>query len=314
MTPPLAAIDLGSNTIRLLVAGADASRGLVPIWGEQMVARLGEGLLSTGTLAPAAMERAVAAVRAYRDRARQLGAERVLVVATAAVRQAVNGEAFADRLRGEPDVVVRVVSGDEEARLTLLGAAWGLGPVPAPYCLMDIGGGSTELVVARGARPLGGVSLRLGVVGLAERFLARDPVAPAEYAACAVEVARRLALEAWPVIRPLGPRSLVGTAGTVTTLAALDLGLGAYDPSRVQGHRLTLDAVEELRARLGAMTLAERAGLPAVGPGRADLIVPGMAIVLAVLRGLGLSRLTVADAGFREGILLEVAGWRPPPD
>ncbi len=298
------------------MADADPARGLVPVHGEQVVARLGEGLTRAGVLHPEAMERALAAVRSYGDRACALGAERVLVVATAAVRQAENREEFVDRLAADGDLVVRVASGDEEARLTLLGVASGLPPAIAaagvPYCVLDIGGGSTELIVARGARYVSAVSLRLGVVPLVERFLHADPVDWAEYSACATYVGARLAAEAWPEIRPLGPELLVGTAGTITTLAALDLGLGAYDPARVQGHRLTTAAIRALLRRLGALQVAERARLPCLEPGRADLIIPGVAVALAVAEGLGLDQLTVSDHGLREGILLEAVGWSPP--
>lgn len=307
----LAGIDLGSNTIRLLVADAEGDTGLRPVHGEQVVARLGEGVGRSGVLAPAAMERAVVAVRAYRDRARSLGVERVIVVATAAVREAANRVEFVRRLEAEEGLAVRVASGDEEARLTLLGVVAGLAPAEAPYCLMDVGGGSTELVVARGTRPLAVVSLGLGVVRLAEQFFHADPVDRAEYEACAAHVADRLGAEAWPAIRPGAPRRLVGTAGTVTTLAALDLGLAAYDPSRVHGHRLRADHVEALLCRLGRLRVKERARLPCLEPGRAELIIPGIAITLAVVRGLDLAGLTVSDTGFREGILLDAIGWSP---
>lgn len=311
MSRRVAAIDLGSNTIRLLVAEPDPARGIRPLRGEQVIARLGEGLAEHGALAPAAVERALAAVRGYRDRARDLGAARVVVVATAAVRQARNGDELMERLRAEPGLAPRVASGEEEARLTLLGAAWGLGPIAGPWCLLDVGGGSTELVAARGAQALETVSLALGAVTLRERFFRHDPIDPGEYATCAAHVAACLAVEAWPTIAPVGPRRLVGTAGTVTTLAALDLGLDAYDPTRVQGYRLTVGAIEPLRRRLAALPAVQRARLPCVEPGRADLLVPGAAIVLAVLRGLELPELTVSDAGFREGILLETVGWNP---
>ncbi len=308
----LAAIDLGSNTIRLLVADADLAHGLRPVHGQQLVARLGEGLAEAGLLAPAAMARALAAVRGYAERARALGAERVVAVATAAVREARNRDQFVARLETEAGVAVRVVSGEDEARLTLLGVMADLGPVASPFCLVDIGGGSTELVVAREAETVAVVSLRVGVVPLVERFLHADPVDWAEYEACARHVAERLAAEAWPRIRPLHPRSVVGTAGTVTTLAALDLGLDAYDPARVQGHRLTARAVEGLLVRLGGLHVAERARLPCLEPGRADLIIPGIALVLGVLTGLGLPEVVVSDTGLREGVLLDAVGWTPP--
>lgn len=305
----LGAIDLGSNTVRLLVAQVDAVRGLSPLHAEQRVTRLGEGLARSRRLAPAALERTLATVRAYRDRARALGAERIILVATAAVREAANRADLLEPLAAEGGLEVRVASGTEEARLTLLGVAAGLPAAEDAMSVMDIGGGSTELIAAAGHRPVASVSLPLGVVRLAESYFRADPLDPTEYDACAAHVRVALA-EAWPVIRPAAPRRLVGTAGTVTTLAALDLGLTAYESARVHGHQLSRTAVERVRDRVGSLTAAERARLPCVEPGRADLLVPGIAIALGVLDGLGLSELTVSDMGLREGILLDAVGWR----
>jgi exopolyphosphatase/guanosine-5'-triphosphate,3'-diphosphate pyrophosphatase len=306
-----AAIDLGTNTVRILVAEVDAATGLAPVWTDQTVTRLGEGLAERGTLAPAAVERTLAAIRRYRDRARDLGAAEVILVATAAVRLAQDGGAFLHRLQAEPGIAARVVSGEEEAALTLLGAAWGLGPVAGTFALLDIGGGSTEVLVARGSRILTVVSLALGVVQLAERFFTGDPVEPRELLACRQYVDERLRDEAWSRIHSGAPGTLVATAGTPTTLALLDLGLAAYDPRRVQGHRLAVAAIERLTARLAALPLAERAQLPGLEPRRADVIVPGAIVLASALAGLGLPEAMVADAGLREGILLDAAGWRP---
>jgi exopolyphosphatase/guanosine-5'-triphosphate,3'-diphosphate pyrophosphatase len=312
VTAPLAAIDLGTNTVRLLVADRDPAGGLRPRLAAQTVARLGAGAAARGTLDPAAVERTLAALRAYRDRALAAGAREVLVVATAGVRQARDGEAFLARLRAEAGLRPRVASAEEEARLALLGALWGLGLPREPVGLVDVGGGSTELVVGRGADPEVVVSLPIGVVALAERFLARDPIPPADLAACAAHVAARLGTEAWPAIGPRRPARLLATAGTPVVLAALDLGLAAPDPARVRGHRLTRETIARLTGRLAALTLAERARLPNVEPGRADVLVPGALVLRLVLEGLGLEALTVADAGLREGILLDAVGWRPP--
>jgi exopolyphosphatase/guanosine-5'-triphosphate,3'-diphosphate pyrophosphatase len=316
VSPLRAAIDLGTNTVRLLVAEADPATGLRPRLAEQVVARLGEGLGERGTLAPAAAERALAAVRGFRDRARAMGAGEVFLVATAAVRQARDGAAFLARLRAEPWLSPRVVSGDEEARLTLLGATWGLGRIDGAFALLDIGGGSTEILVAEGAELLVTVSLTLGVVSLVERFFADDPAGPAgpaPLAACRAYADARLRNEAWPRIRPHRPSALVATAGTPATLAALDLSLAAYDPARVQGHRLTLRAIDRLTTRLATLPVAERARLPGLEPGRADVIVPGAIVLAAALTGLEMPAAVVSDAGLREGILLDAVGWRPLP-
>jgi exopolyphosphatase/guanosine-5'-triphosphate,3'-diphosphate pyrophosphatase len=312
VTQLLAAIDLGTNTVRALVSEADPVTGLVRRWADQIVTRLGEGLARRGTLAPAAAERTLAAVRGYRDRARALGAAEVLLVATAAVRQARDGSEFLARLGAEPGIRSRMVSGEEEAALTLLGAAWGLGPVAGTYALVDVGGGSTEVLVAEGAHVLSALSFTLGVVQLAERFFVRDPAEPGELAACRAHVDARFREEVWPRIRPYRPTALVATAGTPTTLASLDLGLGTYDPARVQGYQLSVPAIERLTTRLAALPLADRARIPGLEPGRADVIIPGALVLAAALAGLGLRAAVVSDAGLREGILLDAVGWRPP--
>jgi exopolyphosphatase / guanosine-5'-triphosphate,3'-diphosphate pyrophosphatase len=308
----LGAIDLGTNTVRVLVAETDPATGLVPRWADQIVTRLGEGLARRSTLAPAAVERTLAAVCGYRDRALLLGAAEILLVATAAVRQARDGSEFLARLRAEPGILARVVSGEEEAGLTLLGTAWGLGTVAGTFALLDVGGGSTEVLVAEGTRVVMAVSLTLGVVQLVERFFVRDPVEPGDLAACRAHVDVRLRDEVWPRIRPYRPATLVATAGTPTTLAALDLGLRAYDPARVQGHHLSALAIEHLTTRLAALPLAERVQIPGLEPGRADVVVPGAVVLAAVLAGLGIPAAVVSDAGLREGILLDAVGWRPP--
>jgi exopolyphosphatase/guanosine-5'-triphosphate,3'-diphosphate pyrophosphatase len=307
----LAAIDLGTNTVRVLVADADRATGLRPRLADQVVARLGEGVAERGTLSPAAVARALAAVRGFRERARALGAVEILLVATAAVRQARDGGRFLDVLRAEPGLATRMVSGDEEARLTLLGATWGLGETSGTFALLDIGGGSTEIVIAVGGEPRVTTSLGLGVVPLVERFFPGERTEPSQLVACRTHVDARLRDEAWPSIRPHRPSTLVATAGTPTTLAALDLGLDAYDPARVQGHRLALATIHRLTARLAALPLAERARLPVLEPGRADVIVPGAIVLAAALSGLDLPAAVVSDAGLREGVLLDAVGWRP---
>ncbi len=306
----LASIDLGTNTIRLLVAEAGPGPSLQLLHQEQVIARLGERLSETGRLGVEAMGRARAAVLRYRERARALGAREVLVVATSAVRDAANRDEFLDPLR-ESGLTVRLVSGEEEGRLALLGTRWGLGLGAERFCLMDIGGGSTEFIVASGDALERAVSLPLGVVHLTERYLKTDPVAGEEYRALIAYVRGVLAGGALPTLAGLPPGALVGTAGTITTLAALDLGLDTYDPERVNGHRLLSPRIEALLARLAALPVAERARLPCLEPGRADLIIAGIAIALETMRGMGVDALTVSEYGLREGILLEAIGWAP---
>ena len=299
----LAVIDLGTNTVRLLVAELPAGGAWTPVHAEQQVTRLGEGLRPGGALGEEPMTRTACAVLAYVAKAREGGAASVRVVATSAVREASNGRAFAARLATDTGARVDVITGDDEARFTLRGLQRGLAPPAGPMIGFDIGGGSTEYVLARGGDLEAAVSLRLGVVPLAERFPFAERVDPERYTMLLNEIRGRLAREIPPAIAASPIDVLVGTAGTVTTLAALDLGLTTYDPARVHGHRLTRAAVASQLARLGALTVAARGALPCLEPGRADLIVPGTAIVVATMELWRVDALVVSEYGLREGIM-----------
>jgi exopolyphosphatase/guanosine-5'-triphosphate,3'-diphosphate pyrophosphatase len=270
------------------------------------VTRLGEGQAAAGRLLPEPMRRTAAAVTEFAQAARRLGATRLRIVATSAVREAANRAEFVAALEAQAGEPVEVVSGEEEARLALQGVASGLPDLGESFVLFDIGGGSTEFVRARAGRAAAAVSLRLGVVPLAEAWSEPGPVRWDRFAQMRAGIERQLAAEVPPAIAASGAGELVGTAGTVTTLAALDLGLAAYDADRVNGHRLTRAAVERALARLGALPVADRGRLPCLEPGRADLIIPGIAICLAALARFGREQLVVSDRGLREGLLCEL--------
>lgn len=299
----MAVVDLGTNTVRLLVAEADARGAWHPVHAEQRVSRLGEGLHVDGALGEGPMARTAATVRDYVDRARHHGAATIRVVATSAVREASNGRPFVARLGAELGVRVDVISGDEEAALTLRGLRRDLVLPAGRMTAFDIGGGSTEYLAARDGVLEAAVSLRLGVVALAERYAFPGRVEARRFDALLDEIRGRLDGELPATIADVEAEVLVGTAGTVTTLAALDLGLTAYDPRRVHGHRLMRRAVDAQLARLAALTVRERGALPCLEPGRADLIVPGIAIVIATLERFGADALVVSDYGLREGIM-----------
>lgn len=308
MTTRLATIDLGTNTVHLLVAEVvPGAAGWRRVHAEQRVTRLGEGAAATGALGEVPAARTAAVVVEYVARARAAGAARVAIVATSAVREAHNGRAFAADLERATGVAVRVISGEDEARLTLAGVAAGLGSLRGVSVTFDIGGGSTEYVLARDGALAALASLRLGVVPLAERFPFPGPVEPGRYAALRAEIDARLARELPAAIAAARVDVLIGTAGTVTALAALDLGLADYDAARVQGHTLTRAAIARQHGRLAALDVAARGRLPCLEPGRADLIVPGVAIVEATLDRLGCDRLVVSDWGLREGVLAGLA-------
>ncbi|MGH7278479.1 MAG: hypothetical protein ACREJG_07300, partial [Candidatus Rokuibacteriota bacterium] len=230
------------------------------------------------------------------------------------VREAANGHAFVARLEDATRRRIEVVSGAEEARLTLRGVLAGLGPLGGRALLFDIGGGSTEFTLLRDGTVVEAVSLRLGVVPLAERYPFPGPVAWDRYAALRRHVAERLARELPPAFRRGGLDTLVATAGTATTLAALDLALPVYDAVRVQGHRLRRDAIERLLRELGARTVAERAALPCVEPGRAEVIVHGIAVLTAAMEAAAADALVVSDFGLREGLVVEALAPAATPD
>jgi exopolyphosphatase / guanosine-5'-triphosphate,3'-diphosphate pyrophosphatase len=297
----VAALDLGTNTTRLLVA--DVTDGRVDeVVRRTTITRLGEGLGEGGRLLPAALARVSETLAGYRDESERLGAERALLVATSAVRDADNGEALLRAIERDYGFPTRLVDGREEAELAFRGVT-SAGLVAGRTLVLDVGGGSTELVVgdSHGIEDL--VSVQLGSVRCTERFLHSDPPAPDELAALRAHARRELA--------SLRAERAVGVAGTVTTIAALDLGLETYDRDRVHGHVLTRAAVETQLARLAALPLEQRLGVPALEPGRAPVIVAGAAIVAEAMAVCRLDELVASEHDLLDGIALLAAKSRP---
>ncbi|MGD0266773.1 MAG: Ppx/GppA phosphatase family protein [Candidatus Methylomirabilota bacterium] len=312
MTMRVAAIDLGTNTVRLLVAEPDGAGGYRPIFAAQEITRLGQDLLPDRTLQPEPIRRTLVVLRRFRQAAEAHAAGRIVVVGTSALREAKNRDAFLIRARREAGLDVQVISGEEEARLTLLGVRAALRIGRGHLVAMDIGGGSTEFVLADGPDIMGMVSTGLGVVKLTEAHLKSDPPRPHELAAVRETVAARIArlrtLE-WPDAfrdAPAQGVTFAGTAGTLTSLAAIDLALDPYDPDRVNGHRLSRERVEALCRELAAQPSAQRRNVRGLEPARADVIVAGTLVCLGAMDGLGFPELTVSDGGLREGILLDL--------
>lgn len=300
----VAAIDIGTNSVLLVIAATEPG-GPRPLLERATITRLGEGVDRTRRLAPAAIERNLACLQQYADDLREHGRPPLDVVGTSALRDARGAEGFLDEAERILGVRPRVIAGDEEARLTFRGALSGL-RAEGRLLVYDIGGGSTELIVgeAGSAAPTSRVSLDIGSVRLFERHVRRDPPAPEELARIERQIQAELAAaEPLAELAHGAPAKLVGVAGTVTTLKAVELGLPAYDAARVHGAVLTLSAVEALYARLSAMSLAERVGLPGLEPKRADVIVAGALIVRELLRRVGASETIVSDRGVRFGLL-----------
>jgi exopolyphosphatase / guanosine-5'-triphosphate,3'-diphosphate pyrophosphatase len=292
----VAAIDQGTNTTRLLVA--DVADGQVNALSRRsIITRLGDGVDSRHRLLPLPIARVRNALSEYRRELESLDAERALLVATSAVRDAENGEAFLGEIEWSYGFTTRLLSGDEEAAMTLRG----IGGLDNGTILVDIGGGSTELTGANER-----VSTDLGSVRMTERFLTSDPPTPDELESLRGAIRAVLAEHDFHADRA------IGVAGTVTSLAALDLGLVDYDPDRVDRHRLSYAAVEAQLGRLAALPLAERREVPGLEPERAPVIVAGAAILLETMRYLGLGEIEVSERDILDGAALAAAELPEP--
>lgn len=311
LRPAYAAIDLGTNNCRLLVARPEGSSFRV-VDAFSRIVRLGEGLDANGTLSEAAIRRTLSALRVCASKIRGNGVVTTRSVATEACRKAANGQHFLARVQAETGLALEIISTHEEARLALTGCMALLEPAYSHALVFDIGGGSTELIwidLTKSGEEniLGTLSLPCGVVNLSERHggkeLTRDGYE--EIVASVADLLRPFE-QAHGIVPRLagGSVQMLGTSGTVTTLAALHLGLSCYDRRRVDGCHLTFAELDAVMTRLAAMTYEERTRLPCVGRPRADLVLVGSAILDAICRLWPVGRLRVADRGLREGILL----------
>lgn len=305
----VAAIDCGTNSLRLLIADVDATlRTVTDLDRDMYIVRLGEGVDKTRRFSDAALARTFEACRDYAGRISSLSAERVRFVATSASRDATNHDAFFDGVRTILGVDVEVISGGEEAALSFAGATQELLMAPdvaAPYLVVDIGGGSTEFVL--GTRSVEAArSVDIGCVRLFERHLHADPATPSQIDAARADVVRAIGLAEQRV--PMRKAStLVGLAGSVTTVAALALGLEEYDAERIHRSRISAAAVHNVTERLLAMTRAERAGLGVMHPGRADVIGAGALVLDTIVSRLGVAEVLVSEHDILDGIALSIA-------
>jgi exopolyphosphatase / guanosine-5'-triphosphate,3'-diphosphate pyrophosphatase len=298
----VAAVDLGTNSTRLLVA--DVADGRIEELVRRLkITRLGEGVDERRRLLPAPIARVRNVLTDYRREAEQLGAEQTLAIATSAVRDAENGEAFLGEIEWSYGFSTRLLSGHEEAELTFRGIATDR-DIDTEVLVFDIGGGSTELVAGGPDGLRFHDSLDVGAVRLTERFLPSDPPREAELEAC-FEAVRALLAERVP--EEVRPAAAVGVAGTITSLAALDLGLEEYDPERVHGHRFGRESVADQLARLASLPLEQRREVPSLDPERAPVIVAGAVILLAVLDHFGLAEIEASERDILDGAALEAA-------
>jgi exopolyphosphatase/guanosine-5'-triphosphate,3'-diphosphate pyrophosphatase len=302
----VAVVDIGSNSTRLLVADTRSGR-IQELDRRSIVTRLGEGVDASGRLGDAAQARVLTALGEYAAVIDARGCDARIAVMTSAVRDAVNGTAFADTVRERHGLDVRRLSGDEEARLTYLGATAGRDPAdPTPRLVIDIGGGSTEVVVGARGRVELHASMQAGVVRHTERHLHSDPPRPEQLEALAADV-RAVLGGALPAGSAARPRAAVAVAGTATSAAAIDLELDPYEPDQVEGHRLSQGRLSEMLSSLAGLPLAKRRLVPGLHPDRAPTIVAGIVILSTVLRFFGLDGTEVSEHDILWGVALDAS-------
>jgi exopolyphosphatase/guanosine-5'-triphosphate,3'-diphosphate pyrophosphatase len=301
----LAAIDAGSNTLRLLI-GEVADGKVVPHNYLREITRLAGGFTAEDGLSPEARERTISALQGFALTCQKSKVSQIRAVGTAAFRQAVNGHNFAEAIRTATGIPLDIISGDTEAGYMVDGVLSALDPIPADALLVDIGGGSTEFVLCSQGERLWSVSMPLGVVALTEgcdsQQLRQETINESlkDMIGDLTEACRGLNID------PAG-LALVGTAGTVTTLAALDMGMTEYDWRRVNNYSISLSRLVEWHDRLEPMGIEARETLAGMEPGRGDLIPAGLDIILCLMRHLKLTSLVVSDFGLLEGLLLSVS-------
>jgi len=316
MSTKYASIDIGTNTLRLLIAEI-GNENLQPVYLKRIITRLGGDYKEDIGIAASAQERTIKALEFFAEKIREYVVKEVKAVATSVVRRAKNKTEFLSEVLERTGVEVKVISGDEEARLSLLGV---LSVVKAGIdvhkCLVvDIGGGSTEFIAVDNGKMAGTWSLEMGVVHLTEEYLKADPPTKEELGNMESEIKRiiydlRFTIYdlgfLTPNSEPLTPNStlFIGTAGTITTLAAIDQGLEKYEPDKINNYILKYTAIKKIYNHLASLPLRQREEILSLEKGREDIIIPGAAIVLKAMEGFGFSSITVSDAGLLEGILL----------
>ena len=298
-------IDIGSNTVRLLIMEADDAGDFREVHSERVICRLGEGINTEKRLLPHRMKLTLDVLRGFRDQCRKYGDIPIRVVATSAVREASNRDEFVQLAQEQAGLDVQVISWEEEARLTVEGVFWKL-PPSGKTLIFDIGGGSTEFIFSQDRQVLASAGTSLGVVRLTEQFITRHPVDAREYEGLRNHLREQLDRVRFRLGEPV-PEKLVGTAGTVTTLAAMDRNIFPYDPEKVHGVILPLENIQRLFEDLKSKTLEQRLESPSLERGREDLIIAGTALILETMDTFKCSHLTVSEYSLREGVLLQAA-------
>jgi exopolyphosphatase/guanosine-5'-triphosphate,3'-diphosphate pyrophosphatase len=300
----VAVVDIGTNSTRLLIADVDAGR-VTEVDRRTTVTSMGRGVDHAGLICADAVEDVCSVIADYKATYEEMGAERVMAIATSAVRDAANGDAFIAELRERFSLDAQLLTGDEEARLTYLGATTQRSS-DEPILVFDIGGGSTELILGEGPQVSFHASLQVGTIRQSERHLSSDPPDPHELEDLAAEI-RNLIEQAVATQRAGKPARAIAVAGTPTSLAAIDQELEPYDPGRVHGYLLGMRRIQRMLSRLSSLPLAERLRVPGLHPGRAPTIVAGTVILVQVMRAFGLEEVEVSELDILHGAALSAA-------
>ncbi|MBI4618805.1 MAG: Ppx/GppA family phosphatase [Desulfobacterales bacterium] len=301
----VASIDIGTNTIRLLIADTNETKKLKRILSKRNITRLGEGFIKKRKISGKAIQRSIKVLKEYLNLVNEYSAKKTLAVATSAVREAVNKNEFLMEIYRNTGLEIQVVSEKEEAGMTLTGVLSIINEVIGRALVIDIGGGSTEFIIIEGKIPVTTHSLDLGAVYLTERFIHTDPPTSLELQNLREFIDKRLSSLPWV---GFSFSSLLGTAGTITTLAAIDQEMSAYDPEKINKYSLTREAVKSIYNRLKSLNRVERCSTPGLERGREDIILAGTIVLLSIMETLNSNEITVSDFGLLEGIIMDSYG------
>ena len=299
-----AVIDIGTNTTRLLIADLTQKKTFTNVFSRQIITRLGEGLFNHKHLNEVAVQRTLDALTIYSRDIKKYNCSQVRIVATSAAREAENREVFVQKVKNKTGMHLEVISQEEEAHLATMGVFKGLKEKPEKAVIFDIGGGSTEFILAdKTAHPLKIIGLPMGIVHLTEKYIHSDPVNQEELQSLRIEVRKELS-KVKEEIGHVKKFTLIGTAGTSTQFAALDLDLFPYDPVAINGHNMSLSAIEKILNNLQSKTIAERKTIRAMEQGREDLIIAGGVMLVESIKLFNKKEVTISDFGLREGIII----------
>jgi len=300
----IASIDIGTNTVRLVIFQTELTGGLTQLYQAMAITRLGEGMDTKKRLLDARMDETISKLIEFRKKCREFEPLTIRAVATSAVRESSNQQEFVSRAKIEADIKIEVIPWEQEAGLMIKGVLWRLPNTEKDILAFDIGGGSTEFILARDRKIISAFGTLLGSIRLTEKFISRHPIDISEYKLLEVFLRRELR-EVKNKLSDFPPELLLGTAGTVTTLAAIDENIYPYDSEKVHGKSITFKRVEEILETLKRKSLDERLAMRTIEKGREDLIIAGGALTLEIMRIFNCKLLTISDYGLREGLVLD---------